>query len=122
MNNSFPKTVLHRAVSYMTYVLVNLQFLKILAFWDGPPSRLVVSNYLPADVTYLNLPNHKSAYLLSTCMFATVDLWVTNVNKDHITDNLEQRVSKMNFMIRYDGDNCLKKKLSQKLNTSCWEI
>jgi len=64
-------------------------------------------------VTYLNLPNHKNAYLLSIFTFATVDLWVININKDHITDNWEQRVSKINFMIRYDGDNCLKKFITE---------
>jgi len=79
------------------------------AFWDGPLSGMVDSNYLPADVTYLNLPNQKSAYLLSICTFVTVDLWVINVNEDHITDNWEQRVSKIKFMIRYDENNCLKK-------------
>jgi len=52
----------------------NLQFLKILAFWDGPPSEMVDSNFLPADMPYLNLPYHKSAYLLSISMFAEVDL------------------------------------------------
>jgi hypothetical protein len=70
---------------------------------------MVDSNYLPADVTYLNLPNQKNAHLLSKCTFVTVDLWVINVNEDYIIDNWKQRVSKIKFMIRYDGDNWLKK-------------
>jgi hypothetical protein len=59
------KIFLHHTVSYIIYVLVNLKFLKISAFWDSPPSGMLDSNSLPADVTYLNLPNHKSAHLLS---------------------------------------------------------
>jgi hypothetical protein len=72
---------------------------------------MIDSNYIPADVTDLSLSNHKSTYLLSVCTFITVDIWVINVIKDHLTDNWEQRISKINFMIRYDGDNCLKKKI-----------
>jgi len=87
----------------------DLHFLKILVFWDGPPSEMLDSNFLHADVPYLNLPYHKSAYLLSICTFATVDLYVINENKGYIIDNWEQTVSKINFMIRYDGDNCLEK-------------
>ena len=37
--------------------------MKILAFWDGPLSGMVNSNYLPADVTYLNLPNQKATWI-----------------------------------------------------------
>jgi hypothetical protein len=51
--NKLSKRVLHQIFSYITHVLVNLKFLKVLAVWDGPPYGMVDSNYLPADADLL---------------------------------------------------------------------